>query len=74
MGSNFLVGLMGGMHLIQPSCCNLNLRFATKVKACKVAGQEKRLGVTPHAFGSVRKCEGMNIHIPKGVSILELES
>jgi hypothetical protein len=28
------------------------------------------LGVTPHALGSVGKCEGMNLHTPKGASIL----
>jgi hypothetical protein len=28
------------------------------------------LGVTPHVPGSVRKCEGMNPHIPKAAPIL----
>jgi len=31
----------------------------TKVKACKVAGQERKPG-------NERKCEGMNPHTPKG--------
>jgi len=35
----------------------------TKVRACKVAGQEKKLE-------SERKCEGMNPHTPKGASTL----
>jgi len=42
----------------------------TKTRACKVAGQNGSPGVTPHAPGSVRKCEGMNPHTPKGVSTL----
>jgi hypothetical protein len=46
-------------------CCNPSLRLATKAKACKVASQEGDLGVTPHAPGSVRECEGMNPHTPK---------
>jgi len=40
------------------------------VRACKVAGQEGSPGVTPHAPKSVGKCEGMNLHTPKGASIL----
>jgi len=35
----------------------------TKARACKVVGQERKLR-------SERKCEGMNLHIPKGVSTL----
>ncbi len=27
--------------------------------------QEGSLGVTSHAFGNVRECEGMNTHTPK---------
>ncbi len=42
----------------------------TKARACKVAGQEGSSQVMPHASGSVRKCEGMNPHIPKGASTL----
>jgi len=41
-----------------------------KAKACKVAGQEGNLGITPHAPGSVGKCERMNPHTPKGTSTL----
>jgi len=51
-------------------CRNPNLKFATKTKACKVAGQEGSLGVIPHAPESVGKCEGMNLHTPKGASTL----
>jgi hypothetical protein len=45
--------------------CNPNLGLVTKVKACKVASQEGSLGVTSHAFGSAKECEGMNPHTPK---------
>jgi hypothetical protein len=46
-------------------CHNPKLRLVTKARACKGAGQEESLGVTPHAHGSVRECEGMNTHTPK---------
>jgi hypothetical protein len=29
-------------------------------------GQEEDPGVTAHAFENVGKCEGMNLHTPKG--------
>jgi hypothetical protein len=35
----------------------------TKATACKVVGQERKLG-------SEKQCEGMNLHTPKGVSTL----
>jgi hypothetical protein len=47
----------------QPNCHNPSLGLATKARACKVAGQEKKPG-------SGRKCEGMNPHTPKGASTL----
>jgi len=37
----------------------------TKARACKVASQEGSLGVTSHAPGSAKGCEGMNLHTPK---------
>jgi len=51
-------------------CRNPSLGLVTKARACKVAGQEGSPGVTPHALKSVRECEGMNPHTPKGVSTL----
>ncbi len=48
-----------------PMCRNPNLRLATKVKACKGAGQEGSMGITSHALGSGRDFEGMNLHTPK---------
>jgi hypothetical protein len=57
---------------MQLQCHNFSLGLATKVRACKVVGQKGSSGVTPHVLGSVRKCEGMKPHIPKGVSTLEV--
>jgi hypothetical protein len=42
----------------------------TKARACKVASQEGSPRVTPYAPGSVRKCEGINLHTSKGASTL----
>jgi len=49
---------------------NPNLGLVTKAKACKVAGQEGSPGVTLHALGNVRKCEGMNPHTSNGTFTL----
>jgi hypothetical protein len=46
-------------------CRNLSLGFAIKARACKGEGQEGSSGVTSHAPGSVRECEGMNFHTSK---------
>jgi hypothetical protein len=35
-------------------CHNSSLRLATKARGCKVAGQEKDLGVTSHAPESAK--------------------
>jgi len=51
-------------------CHNLSLGLATKAKACKSVGQEWSSGVTFHAPGSVRECEGMNPHTSKWALIL----
>jgi hypothetical protein len=55
-------------------CRNPSLGLATKIMACKGAGQEGSPGVTSHALESVGKCEGMNTQILKWVPIWELES
>jgi hypothetical protein len=44
-------------------CHNPSLGLATKARAYKIVGQERKLG-------SERKCEGMNLHTPKGASTL----
>jgi hypothetical protein len=51
-------------------CRNPSLGLTTKARAYKVASQEGSQGVTPHALGNVKKCEGMNPHTPKGGSTL----
>ncbi len=51
-------------------CRNPNLGLMTKGRACKVVGQKESPGVTPHVLESVRNYEGMNLHTPKGASIL----
>jgi hypothetical protein len=53
-----------------PNYRNPSIGLATKAKACKGVGQERSLGVTSHALGSVRECEGMNPHIPKWIPTL----
>ena len=61
------------MHNIQMDgyiCRNPSLGLATKARACKSAGQEGSPGVTFHAFGSAKECEGMNPHTPKGTPTL----
>jgi len=44
---------------------NINLKLATKARACEGEGQEGSPGVTFHAPGSARECEGINSHTPK---------
>jgi hypothetical protein len=50
---------------IHEMCRNLSLGLVTKARGCKVTSQEKDLGVTSHAPGSVKECEGVNPHTPK---------
>jgi len=47
----------------KPQCCNPSLGLATKARAYKVEGQERKLV-------SEKKCEGVNPHTPKGASTL----
>ncbi len=46
----------------------------TEARACKDANQEGRLGVTSHALGTSKECEGMNPHTVKELSFWELKS
>ncbi len=39
-------------------CRNPNLRLVIKARACEGVGQKGGLGITFHAPGSARKCEG----------------
>jgi len=52
------------------NCCNPRLELVTKGRAYKVVGQEGSQGVMPHAPKSARKCEGINLHTPKGTPTL----
>jgi hypothetical protein len=45
----------------------------TKARAYKFASQEGSPRITPHALGSVGKCEEMNPHTPKGASTLRIK-
>jgi hypothetical protein len=54
-------------------CRNPSLGLATKVRDCKVAGQEGSLGVMAHAFGSARECEGIDSHTPRGLLNVQRE-
>jgi hypothetical protein len=47
------------------SCRNLNLKVATKARACKGVSQEGSPRVTSHAPKSVGKCEELNLHTLK---------
>jgi hypothetical protein len=46
-------------------CRNLNIRLATKARACKGEDQEGSPRITSHVPRSVGECEGMNPHTPK---------
>ncbi len=51
-------------------CRNPSLELTTKARACRNVGQEGNPGVTFHAPGSAKECEGMNPHTPKGTPTL----
>jgi len=40
-----------------------------KAKGCKVVGQEGSPGIMLHAPGNARKCEGIDLHTPKGLLV-----
>ncbi len=56
------------MHYL--NCRNPSFGLATKARGCKVASQEGSPGVMPHAPRSVRECEGIDLHTPKGTPTL----
>jgi hypothetical protein len=49
---------------------NPSLGLLTKARGCKVAGQEGSPRIMPHAHGNARKCEGIDLHTPKGAPTL----
>jgi len=48
----------------------LVLGLQPRQRGYKGAGQKRSPGVTSHTLGSVRKCEGMNLHAPKATPTL----
>ncbi len=58
------------MSMGHEDCRNPSLGFVTKAGVCKSASQEGSPGVTFHALGSAKECEGMNPHTPKGTLTL----
>ncbi len=50
--------------------CNTNIGFVTKAKGCKVVGQERSPRVMSYAPRSVRECERIDPHTPKGTPTL----
>jgi hypothetical protein len=57
-----------------PCCRNPSLGLTTNARAYKVMGQEGSPGVTSHAPGSAKKCEGMSFTLPNEFPFWELES
>jgi hypothetical protein len=53
---------------------NLSLGFVTKVKGLQGCGPKGSSAVTPHAPGSVGKCEGVNPRTPKATPTWEMET
>ncbi len=51
-------------------CRNPSFRLTTKAKGLQGCMPRGSLGVTSHALGSVEKCEGVNLHIPKATPTL----
>jgi len=58
------------MLKMKTKCCNPSPGLTTKAMGCKVTGQKGNPGVIPHALGSVRECEGIPPHTPKGIPTL----
>ncbi len=56
---------ISSLLFIPTNCHNPSFGLTTKARACEGVGQEGSPGVTFHALGSVRECEGMNPHTPK---------
>jgi len=51
-------------------CHNPNLGLASKVRGCKVAGQEGSPRIMLHAAKTVRECERIDLQTPKGTPTL----
>ncbi len=55
-------------------CRNPTLGFTTKARGCKVEGQEKDPGITPHAPGSAKSVRAWTLTLPSELQCWELES
>ncbi len=55
-------------------CCNTSLGLATKARACKVAGQERSLGVTSHVPRGAKSVREWILTLPNELPFSELES
>jgi len=66
--SSSIVGICGLFFIYV--CRNPSLGLTTKARGCKVAGQKRNLKVMPHAPENARKCEGIDLHTPKGTPTL----
>jgi hypothetical protein len=53
---------------------NPSFGLATKAKGLQGCEPRGSPGVTSHTPGSVGKCEGVNLHIPKQLPLWEMES
>ncbi len=62
------------VHFHDIKCRNPNLGFATKVRGCKVLGQEKDPGVTSHVPGSAKSVKEWTLTLPRELPCWELES
>jgi hypothetical protein len=61
------------LHFTSFNVATLALGSRPRQRACKSAGQEGSPGVTFHAPGNAKECEGMNPHTPKGTPTLKVE-
>ncbi len=62
------------MNVVCFNCCNPILGFATKAMGCKVAGQEKDLGVTSHVSESAKSVREWTLTLPNELPCWESES
>ncbi len=51
---------------------NLNLGLTTEARGCKVAGQEKDLGITSHAPGNAKNVREWTLTLPHELPCWEL--
>jgi hypothetical protein len=78
---NFIGGTKSGTHAYdclshigkktkKTYVATLTLGSRPRQGLARLQAKRRNLGVMPHVLGNVRKCEGMNLHTPKGASTL----